>query len=122
MIEIARPVEGTLRPALNQVLDGASIAIEPFQHFPLVIDRLAQLKSALDLSPPEGLALEFGVFKGVSLRALALACAIISGKRMMAAFTGTGIQRSFATSWRPNGAIPKIRSISFRNSAGRRPV
>ena len=73
MIESARPVEGTLRPALNQVLDGASIAIEPFQHFPLVIDRLAQLKSALDLSPPESLALEFGVFKGVSLRALALA-------------------------------------------------
>ena len=73
MIESAHPVEGTLRPALNQVFDGASIAIEPFQHFPLVVDRLAQLKSALDLSPPEGLALEFGVFKGVSLRAVALA-------------------------------------------------
>lgn len=73
MIESARPVKGTLRPALNKVLDGASIAIEPFQHFPLVVDRLAQLKSALDLSPGEGMALEFGVFKGVSLRALALA-------------------------------------------------
>lgn len=67
------PMAGPIRPALSQVLDGSSIAIEPFQHFPLVIDRLAQLKSAVDLGPPDGMALEFGVFRGTSLRALALA-------------------------------------------------
>lgn len=63
----------SLRPALNEVHDGASIRIEPFQDCPLVLDRLVQLKSSLDLSPSEGMALEFGVFKGTSLRALALA-------------------------------------------------
>lgn len=41
---------------------------------------------------------------------------------MMAAFTGIGIQRSSATSWLPNGAIPIIRSFSFRSLAGRRPA
>ncbi|MFN4295683.1 MAG: methyltransferase domain-containing protein [Brevundimonas sp.] len=88
-----RPLEGTLRPALNRVYDGASIAIEPFQQFPVVIDRLAQLKSALDLSPPAGLALEFGVFKGVSLRALALA---FPGRR----FTGFDSFEGLPEAWR----------------------
>jgi SAM-dependent methyltransferase len=67
------PMAGPIRPALSQVLDGSSITIEPFQHFPVVIDRLAQLKSAVDLGPPDGMALEFGVFRGTSLRAVALA-------------------------------------------------
>lgn len=67
------PAQEAVRAALNQVYDAGSLAIEPFQSFPLVVDRLAQLKAALDRSPPEGMALEFGVFKGVSLRALARA-------------------------------------------------
>ena len=79
------------------------------------IDRMLSEESDQPLDSVADLLKDFAI-------PLAQACAIISGKRMMAAFTGIGIQRSSATSWLPNGAIPIIRSFSFRSSAGRRPA
>ena len=64
---------GGIRSALARTYDAGSISIDAFQQFPVVLDRLEQLKAAFALSPRPALALEFGVFTGGSLRALALA-------------------------------------------------
>ncbi len=57
--------------ALSEVFDAATINIERFRTFPVVVDRLRQLKAGYALSPPGGHALEFGVYTGQSLNALA---------------------------------------------------
>ncbi|WP_299417656.1 methyltransferase domain-containing protein [uncultured Sulfitobacter sp.] len=73
------PLEKTVLPALapdlHQSLDriwDCDVSIDPFQNHPLVIGRTAQLKFAFGLAP-QGYALEFGVFAGYSIRALAFA-------------------------------------------------
>lgn len=60
-----------MESAFSKVYDSTSITIEAFRTFPLQIDRLDELELALALSDPAGLSLEFGVYKGGSLRYLA---------------------------------------------------
>lgn len=55
---------------LGRLHGTADLDIAPFRQAPLVLSRLNELKLALNLAPA-GLALEFGVFKGTSLRHLA---------------------------------------------------
>lgn len=55
---------------LCEVHDKSSLDIEAFRSAPIVVPRLNELKLALNMAPA-GLALEFGVFKGTSLRHLA---------------------------------------------------
>ncbi|WP_417725763.1 methyltransferase domain-containing protein [Salipiger sp.] len=64
------PAPRKLRPALSRAFGAETLDITPFRRHPLVVRRMAQLKAALALAP-EGLALEFGVFKGGSIRAMA---------------------------------------------------
>ncbi|SLN62620.1 biotin biosynthesis protein BioC [Aquimixticola soesokkakensis] len=64
-------VSPDLHGALSHVLDGDA-TIAPFRAHPLVIGRIPQLKAAYALAGT-GHALEFGVFKGESIRALAFA-------------------------------------------------
>ncbi|GAB5457732.1 MAG: hypothetical protein Hens3KO_07620 [Henriciella sp.] len=59
--------------AMQTVYDAESIDINAFQDFPIVTSRLTNLSIAYDSSPEAPAALEFGVFKGASIRALASA-------------------------------------------------
>lgn len=59
--------------ALQRVYTADTINIDAFQHCPIVSERLANLKLAFNWSPVTPHALEFGVFKGKSIRALATA-------------------------------------------------
>lgn len=57
--------------ALNQVYDANTCDVENFRTFPIVIDRLRQLRATYAMSPSEGYSLEFGVFNGHSIRSMA---------------------------------------------------
>lgn len=56
--------------SLSEIHDADHLGIEAFRTAPLVIPRLNELKLALHLAPA-GFALEFGVYKGGSLRHMA---------------------------------------------------
>ena len=62
-----------IRGHLAKVYNGKSLDSQPFQDFPVVLDRLTQLKMCLAIAPENAIALEFGVYTGGSLRTLALA-------------------------------------------------
>lgn len=63
---------GSIRAWLSRLYDHGSMSIDTFQHAPIVLDRLIQLKVARASAPSGLLSLEFGVYTGGSLRALAL--------------------------------------------------
>lgn len=58
--------------SLNACFDAETVNIRAFRNFPIVIDRLKQIDAAYRAAPAEGYSLEFGVFTGGSIRALAL--------------------------------------------------
>jgi SAM-dependent methyltransferase len=63
-----------LRQALGQVHRAPLCDPDLFSGFPIVLDRHRQLRHGYACAPKPGFALEFGVFTGGSLRALAHAC------------------------------------------------
>lgn len=68
---MSHSVAATVGEALARVHGAETLDPDAFLRHPVVIDRLTQLKFAYEFAVKPGLALEFGVFKGTSLRALA---------------------------------------------------
>lgn len=62
-----------LRATLARSFDQSSLGDANLHSFPILLDRLQQLKVAFSLAPKADQALEFGVFTGGSIRALATA-------------------------------------------------
>ena len=60
-----------METALSNVYDSKTLNIEAFRDFPVQIERLEELELALALADPAAMSLEFGVYKGKTLRRLA---------------------------------------------------
>ncbi|MFI0849469.1 methyltransferase domain-containing protein [Mesorhizobium sp. IMUNJ 23232] len=87
----------SIRAWLNGLYGVDSLSIEPFQHAAIVLDRLTQLKVVKACAPSGTLSLEFGVYTGGSLRALAL-------DYKDCAFTGFDSFKGLPESWKRSDA------------------